>query len=216
MIESSNSSYRSRWFCLVKKDEATLRFILNLQRLNGVTLKDSAISSNVKTIAKSCDGCACYTSLNLYVAFDQRELNERSRDLTTFQTPLGTFRLTIIPMGYTNSMQIMHNDMVFILQDEISRYTNPFVDDCSTLSVRTRYELANDEYEVLKENSSIRRFIHEHICILNRILQRMKVVGGTFFEIKIIIVTNSIVFLKHRLTYMSRESNDTKVQKVRD
>ena len=216
VLEPSNSSYRSRWFCLVKKDGLTLRFIIDLQDLNGVTLKDAAVPPNVETIAESSGGRACYSELDLYVAFDQRVLDEWSRDLTTIQTPLGTFRLTVLPMGYTNSMQILHNDVAFILQDEIPHVTNPFADDCPGLGPRTRYELPDGNYETLPENPGIRRFIYEHICDVNRILQRMKAVGGTFSGKKIKIAQESAIFVGHKLTYLGREPDESKVQKVRD
>lgn len=215
-IEPSNSSYRSRWFCLVKKDGATLRFILDLQRLNGVTVKDSAVPPNIETVAESCGGCACYTGLDLYVAFDQRELDERSRDLTTFQTPLGTFRLTVLPMGYTNSLQILHNDVAFILQDEMPHVTNPYADDVPVLGPRTRYERPDGSYETLKDNPGIRRFVYEHLCDLNRVLQRMRAVGGTFSGKKIDACTDAITYVGHRLTYLGREPDGSKIQKVRD
>ena len=90
-----------------------------LTPLNAVSIKDAAVPPFVDHVAESFAGRACCSVFDLYVAFDQRKLDPRSRDMTTFQTPLGTFRLTSIPMGYTNSFQIMHNDVTFILQDEI-------------------------------------------------------------------------------------------------
>ena len=56
-------------------------------------------------------------------------LDEKSRDLITIQTSLGTFRLHIIPMRYTNSLQIMHDDITFILSKEIPDHALPYVDD---------------------------------------------------------------------------------------
>lgn len=46
-----------------------------------------------------------------------------------FQTPLGTYQLTQIPMGYTNLVQIMQGDVMNILQDKIPAYTIPFIND---------------------------------------------------------------------------------------
>ncbi|KAF9470609.1 hypothetical protein BDN70DRAFT_766177, partial [Pholiota conissans] len=37
--EASNSSYRSRWFCVLKKDGKSLRIVHDLQPLNAVTIK---------------------------------------------------------------------------------------------------------------------------------------------------------------------------------
>ena len=122
--------HRSRWFCIYKKDGKSLHIVHDLQPLNAITIKDSAQPPNVELLAESFGGYSCYATFDLFVRFDQCHLDAESCDLTTFQTLLGTFRLTSIPMGYMNSMQIQHGDLTFILQDEILHVTKPFVHDC--------------------------------------------------------------------------------------
>lgn len=138
IYEPSSSSYRSRWFCVVKKDGKSLRLVHDLQPLNAVAIKDSGLPPQVESYAESFGGCGCYGMFDLFVGFDQRELAEASRDLTTFQSPLGTLRLTAIPMGYTNLMQVQHSDTTFLLQDEIPHVTQPFVDDVPVKGPPTR------------------------------------------------------------------------------
>jgi hypothetical protein len=82
----------------------------------------------------------------------------------TFHSPLGAMRLTVIPMGYTNSPQIMHGDMGHILQDEIPEYTQHFVDDVLVKGPPTQYELPDGGFETIPENSGIHRFIWE-LCL---------------------------------------------------
>ncbi|KAF7763894.1 hypothetical protein Agabi119p4_8431 [Agaricus bisporus var. burnettii] len=101
VYEPSNSSYRSRWFCVLKKDGKSLRLVHDLQPLNAVTIKDSGLPPMVEQYAESFGGRGCYGVFDLLVGFDQRSLSPDSRDLTTFQTPVGTLRLTSIPMGYS-------------------------------------------------------------------------------------------------------------------
>ena len=43
IYEPSNSSYRSRWFCVKKKDGKSLRLVHDLQPLNAVSIKDAAV-----------------------------------------------------------------------------------------------------------------------------------------------------------------------------
>ena len=117
VYQASSSSYRSRWFCVLKKDGKSLRIVHDLQPLNAVAIKDAGLPPMVEQYAESFGGRGCYGMFDLFVGFDQRKLATISRDLTTFQTPLGTFRLTSIPMGYTNSMQIQHGDTTYLLQD---------------------------------------------------------------------------------------------------
>jgi hypothetical protein len=125
-------------------------------------------------MAESFGGASCFTSLDLFVSFDQRLMHPDSRDYTTFQSLLGTLRLTHIPMGWTNSPQIMHSDSNYILKEEIPKVTISFVDDINTKGLPTRYKLPDGGYETIPENPGIRRFIWEHLNDVNRILQRYR------------------------------------------
>lgn len=214
--EPSNSSYRSRWHVVVKKDGKSLRLVHDLRPLNQVTIKDAGLPPDVEQLAEHFAGRACYSVMDLFVAFDQRKLDVRSRDLTTFQTPLGTLRLTAIPMGATNSMQIMHGDVSFTLAPEIPEFTAPFVDDVGVRGPATRYELPEGGYETIPENPGIRRFVWEHFQDLNRVVQRLKVIGATVSGKKLTICAPTAIIVGHKVTYEGRVPDDTKVQKVRD
>lgn len=214
VYEPSNSSYRSRWFCVFKKDGKSLRIVHDLQPLNAVTVKDSAQPPNIELLAESFGGYSCYGMFDLFVGFDQRRLAHESRDLTTFQTPLGTFRLTSIPMGYTNSMQIFHGDVTFILQDEIPHVTKPFIDDCPCKGPKTRYELPDGAFETIPENSGIRRFVWEHLQNINRVIQRIEHAGGTFSGKKSFFCIPEAIILGHKCTYEGRLPDDDRVSKI--
>lgn len=216
IYQASNSSYRSRWFCVLKKDGKSLRIVHDLQPLNAVTIKDSALPPMVEQYAEAFGGRACYGMFDLFVGFDQRSLATSSRDLTTFQTPLGTFRLTSIPMGYTNSMQIQHGDITFILQDEIPHVTVPFVDDIPVKGPTTRYQDQYGNYETIPENTGIRRFIWEHLQNVNRVIQRIKHAGGTFSGLKSFPCVESAVIVGHKCTYEGRVVDNSRLQKVMD
>jgi len=60
IYEPSNSSYRSRWFCVLKKDKTSLRIVHDLQPLNAITIKDSALPPVVEQYAESFGGRGCY------------------------------------------------------------------------------------------------------------------------------------------------------------
>jgi hypothetical protein len=215
VYEPSSSSYRSRWFCVLKKDGKSLRLVHDLQPLNAVTIKDSGVPPIIEQYAESFGGRACYTTFDLLVGFDQRKLAPESRDLTTFQTPLGTLRLTSIPMGYTNSMQIQHGDLTFLLQDEIPNIAVPFVDDVPVKGPKSQYEV-NGRFETIPENSGIRRFVWEHLQDANRIIQHIKHAGGTFSGPKLRLCTPSTVIVGHLCTYGGRLPDTSRIQKILD
>jgi hypothetical protein len=153
VYEASNSSYQSRWFCVTKKSGA-VHIVHDLQQLNSVTVKDAATMPYVEHFAEQSARCAVYSMMDLFVGFDHRALAEESRDITTFQTPLGTFRLTVLPQGWTDSPTVFQNDVAFILQNEIEITPN-FQDDVNVLGPRTQYEQSDGTYELSSGNPHI-------------------------------------------------------------
>jgi hypothetical protein len=214
--EPSNSSYRSAWFCVLKKDGTSLRLVHDLQPLNRVTIRDAAVPPNMDQMAEDFSGRACYGILDLFVAFDQRALDIKSRDFTTFQTPLGTYRLTAIPMGYTNAAQIMQGDVSFILQDEIPKFTTPYIDDVPVKGPRTRYELADGTYEMIPGNCGVRRFVYEHLTTMHRILHRMRAFGGTFSGPKSLLCSPEIELVGNHCSYDGRIPDQSRVRVIMD
>jgi hypothetical protein len=215
VYEPSNSSYRSRWFCVLKKDGHSLRLVHSLEPLNAITIKDAASPPMTDAIAEAFACRAAYSAFDLYVSFDHRQLAQQSRDLTTFQSPLGALRLTVIPMGYTNSPQIMHGDVTFTLAPEIPHVTQPFVDDIPVKGPQTRYETTDGSYETIPENSGIRRFIWETLQNTHRVIQRMKVVGATFNPKKSFMAIERAEIVGHICTYEGRIPDDSRVRKIR-
>lgn len=205
VYEPSNSSYRSRWFCVLKKDGESLRIVHSLEPLNKVTIAHSGVPPATEDLAAKFAGRACGGCLDLYVGYDERLLAPESRDLTTFQTPFGAMRLVTLPMGWTNSVPIFHDDVTHILQPEIPDVTWPFLDDVPVGGPRTRYETKDGGYETIPENPGIRRFVWEHFANLNRVVQRMKYCGGTFSGKKSVLCAEEFVVVGHLCTYEGRK-----------
>jgi hypothetical protein len=89
IYELLNSSYRSWWFCVLKKDGKALRPVHSLEPLNRVTIQHSGIPPIPEHLAEQFGGRTCGRMLDLYVGYDERLIAETSRDYTTFQTPFG-------------------------------------------------------------------------------------------------------------------------------
>src|SRR5712664_2501877 len=58
----------------------------------------------------------------------------------TFQTTLGFLCLTTLPIGATNSVQILQGDISFIIQDEMPNIATAFMDNVNVKGPPTRYE----------------------------------------------------------------------------
>ena len=130
VYEPSNASYRSRWFTVAKKDGKSLRIVHSLEPLNAITIAHSGVPPATEELASKYAGRACGGMLDLYVGYDERLLDIKSRDMTTFQTPFGALRLVTLPMGWTNSVPIFHEDVTAILKLEIPKSRLPILTMC--------------------------------------------------------------------------------------
>ena len=106
VYEPSNSSYRGKFFGVIKKDGKSIRLVHALEPLNAVTIAHSGIPPATEELANHFAGRACGGCLDLYSGYDARDIAEGSRDFTTFQKPFGALRLVKLPMGWTNSVPI--------------------------------------------------------------------------------------------------------------
>ncbi|KAJ3915496.1 hypothetical protein F5877DRAFT_48484, partial [Lentinula edodes] len=70
VYEPSNSSYRTRWFAVVKKDGTSLRLVHDLQPLNAVTVRDSSIPPILEHLAEAYACRLVLATLDLYVGYD--------------------------------------------------------------------------------------------------------------------------------------------------
>jgi hypothetical protein len=210
VYEPSSSSYRSRWFCVVKKDGKSLRIVHDLQPLNAVTIKDAGLPPIADYFIEGFAGRSCYSLFDLFVGYDHRELHEESRDLTTVQTPIGPLRLKKLPMGWTNSVAIFHGDTVWILQDEIPDICEVFIDDIGVKGSKTRDETP------ITANPGIRRFVFEHGVDCNRVLHRLGDAGATVSAKKLQFCVPEVIILGHLCSLEGRRPDPAAVQKIKD
>jgi hypothetical protein len=143
-------------------------------------------------------------------------LTVESCNLTTFQMPLGTFRLTSIPMGWSNSVPIFHADITYMLQDKIPNVTIPFLDDAPIKGLLTQYEQPADFHETHPDNPGIRRFVWEHFQNLNCVVQHIKYVGCAWLGPKAFLCVPKTLIVGHMCCYKGRRAADSKVDKIRN
>lgn len=211
VYEPSNASYRSKFFGVIKKDGKSIRLVHALEPLNAVTIAHSGVPPATDELANHFAGRACGGCLDLYSGYDHRDIAEGSRDFTTFQTPFGALRLVKLPQGWTNSVPIFHDDVTFILRDEIPHVTIPYIDDVPIRGPGSRYQAKDGTYETIPENSGIRRFVWEHFENLNRVVQRIKYCGGTLSGLKSILCADSFSVVGHVCSYEGRRPSTDRI-----
>ena len=213
VYERASTPYRSRWF-YVKKKDGGLRIVHDLQRLNSVTIRDSAVPPIAESFIEDYAGRSVYTVLDMYWGFHARTLDIESRDMTAFQTPLGTFRLTSLPMGYANAPAEFQSCMTFILEDEIPNVADVFIDDVPIRGPADKYLTPEGKEETIPENPGIRRYIWEHINDVHRILHRIGEAGGTVSAKKMQLCRAEVTILGHSCSAKGREPGDARIQDV--
>jgi hypothetical protein len=178
VYKPSNSSYRSQWFCITKKDRKSLHTVHSLEPLNKVTIQHSGVVLIPEHIAEWFGRHVCGGMLNLYVAFNERKVAESLRDLTTFQTPFGALHIVTLQMGWMNLVPILHDDVTYILQPKIPHITIPYIDNTPVKGPKLENCTIGGSFETIPQNPAIRHFIWEHFVNLNRVIQCMKYCGG--------------------------------------
>lgn len=216
VYEPSSSSYRSGWFCVMKKDGKSLRIVHNLQRLNSVTIRDAGTLPTPDEFSETCAGRAVIGALDQFSSYDLQLVHPDSRDYTTFQTPLGPYRLVSLPMGWTNSVSVQHGNLTFILAPEMPEHCAAFIDDIFPLGPKTYYRLADGSYETIQSNSGIRRFIWEYAHVLNRVLQRLDHSGASVSGKKALIAVPTTIVTGYTVSFEGRTPQQSNVQRVLD
>ena len=213
VYEPSESSYRSRWFCVVKKN-GKLRIVHDLQPLNKVSIRDAGMLPVVDDFVEGFAARQCYTVFDLFWGFDAWRVAKESRELTAFMTPLGLLQITSLPTGYTNAPSEFQKCMVFILQEEIPDYVNIFIDDLAIKGPRSMYLDSKGKPEVLPENPGIRRFIWEHAQDVHRIMHRIALSGATFSGSKTQICRPEVLIIGQKCNSGGRAPDDAKIKKI--
>ena len=201
---------------MLKQDSKTLWLVHDLQPLNAVTIWDSLVPLFVEHLAELFSRYAVYGMMDLFAGYDQCPLHIDSRDMTTFNSPLGPHRLTTLLMGHTNAVQIHQADMAFILQDEIPHHTMPFIDDLLVKSKMSWYQSPDSLYETIPENPGIRSFIWKHLTVVHRILQCLQNVNATVSAKKFVLAIPDATIVSHKCTCEGQVQHEAKIQKIRD
>ena len=102
-IRCSNSPWASPVVLVCKKD-GSLRFCIDLRKLNAWTVKDAYSLPHIEDTLDSLNGVCIFTSLDLKSGYWQVELDEESIPLTAFTVgPLGFYECVRMPFGLTNA-----------------------------------------------------------------------------------------------------------------
>src|SRR6266702_682614 len=158
---------------------------------------------------------ACYSMLDLFVGYDHQTLAKSLCDLTSFQTPLGAPRCTVLPQGATNAVAVFHGDVTFILEPEIPTVAKSFVDNMAIRGPTSQYETSNNGYKTIPENAGIRHFIWEHLNDVHHVIHCLGHAGATVSAPKLFIAAPVVIILGHKCNYKGQIPDESKTAKIK-
>ena len=147
--------YKNPYFLVKKKEENKYHLINNAVKINRVIIKDGNLFLVINEFSKKFNNCAITSLINFFFGYNQIELNERSKNLTSFHILIKFYKMTTLPQNATNSVAQFMRVIIKILQDHLSR-SLPFINDIGVKNPKIIY---NNK----KIAPSIRKYMLKHI-----------------------------------------------------
>lgn len=129
IIEPSISQYSSPAFLVGKENGQGDRLVINYKKLNDKLEGVSYPLSELDEIYPFLRGNKYFSTIDLSSAFHQIELEEGSRELTTFCVPFGSYRYKRIPFGLLVGSGVLTAYLNQVLGDLKYKCTLAFLDD---------------------------------------------------------------------------------------
>lgn len=133
LIEPSTAPWAAPMFAIPKKTPGSVRLVVDYRRLNTVTVPDPYYLPRIEDTLERMARAQFFSTFDLARGFYQVPLLESDRDKTTFLTPFGKFRFTVMPFGLRNAPATFQRLMDGILGGH-SEFCNVYIDDISVFS----------------------------------------------------------------------------------
>ena len=128
-ISESKSPWASA-VVLVSKKDGSLRFCIDLRKLNSRTVKDAYSLLRIDEMLDCLNGAQWFTSLDLKSGYWQVEMDEESKALNSFTIgPLGFYQCESMPFGFTNAPATFQRLMESCLGDMHLKWVIIYLDD---------------------------------------------------------------------------------------
>ena len=101
-----------------KRNSDDIRLCVDLRRLNRAVKRERYVLPTLDDLAAKLEGCTHFTKLDAKDAYHQLLLDEESRKLTTFITPIGRFCFKRLPFGISSASEIFQRRIADIVADE--------------------------------------------------------------------------------------------------
>ena len=193
-IKRLNSPWASP-VVLVKKKDGSLRFCIDLRKLNARTIKDAYSLPRIKESLDCLNEASIFTSLDLKSGYWQVELDDESIPLTAFTVgPLGFYEYVRMPFGLTNTPATFQHLMESCLGEMHLNWCIIYLDDVIIFSKTPK----------------------EHVERLQSVLQKLRTAGLKLKPSKCEFFKNRISYLGHIVSKDGVETDPKKIQVIVD
>jgi len=177
IIRKSKSPWSSN-IVLVRKPDGTLRFCIDLRKLNSRTIRDAYYLPRIEETLNTLTGTKYYSTLDLQSAFWQVEIEESDKEKTAFSAgPFGHFECNRLPFGCTNSPATFQRLMSEVMGDLHLKECVVYLDDIIVFSStieehleRLRHVFQKLRDAGLKLKPSKCKFFQEKVKVLGHIV----------------------------------------------
>lgn len=111
------------------KPDNTIRFCLDLRKLNSITKKDAYPIQRIDEILDSLSKAKYFALLDLAAGYHQIPLAKKDREKTAFQTPEGLFEFNVLIEGATNGPAVFQRYMKSVLHGLVGTNCWVYIDD---------------------------------------------------------------------------------------
>lgn len=113
----------------VRKKDGSLRMCYDYRELNSVTVRNNYAPPRMEDLLDALQGAKCFSTLDLWAAFNQLRVEPESQKFTAFVTPVGSFECTVCPFGLTNMPATFSTFMAEIFDGLLGRGVLCYLDD---------------------------------------------------------------------------------------
>jgi hypothetical protein len=129
IIEKSMSPWASALVPCKKKGSTALRWAVDYRRVNELTVKDRFPLNSIDSNLHKLGGSTVFSCLDAIGAFHSLVVDEKSRDITSFVSPFGSYRFVRLPFGLSNAPSAYSRLVQMALDQLPCGFTLAYIDD---------------------------------------------------------------------------------------
>lgn len=219
IIERSKSEWNSPLVPIFKSD-SSLRLAQDYRSVNKKIKGDTFPLPNLQSTIYNLQGSQLFSSIDLCRAYYQIEIDENSRDITSFSVPgIGSFRFKRLSFGLKTAPSCFQREMELVLEEflasEIKNYGNEKNGVSLNKSLKSKLSSPPSVHCYLDDILLSSENFETHLKLLAQVLSRLEERGLKAKLSKCTWVTPEIEFLGHVVSKQGLQKNKSYFEKVK-